>query len=228
MTPEILRTSSFAADAAKFIAAAAEPSIAERGLFRLSLCGGNTPRPVYAELAKLALPWDKVQITFGDERCVPPDDAQSNYRMARESLLSAVPIPAGNVFRMRGEIDPEVAADEYERKLGSVAARFNEIRYVHDLLLLGIGDDGHTASLFPGTAALAETGRNVVANFVPKLAAQRITFTFPLINAARHVCFLVNDPKKEPIIQINLSGTSPYPSGRVAPANGKLTWFLGE
>jgi len=212
MNTEIIRTSSFVADAVKFIVDAAQAAISERGVFRLSLCGGNTPRAIYAELAKQPLAWDKFQITFGDERCVPPDDAQSNYRMAREAWLGQVAIPEGNVFRMKGELDPAAAAEEYERKLAAVAQRFNEERYVHDLLLLGMGDDGHTASLFPETEALAEANRNVVANFVPKFNTHRITFTFPLINAARHVCFLVNDPKKEPIVQTVLSKSGGYPS----------------
>lgn len=227
MKPEIIRSPAFAADAVELIALEAREAIARYGLFRLSLCGGNTPRPVYAGLAATELPWSKVQITFSDERCVPPDDAQSNYRMAREALLDAVPLPEGSVFRMRGESDPVAAAEEYERKLASVAARFHEPRYVHDLLLLGLGDDGHTASLFPGTAALEETKRNVSANFVPKLNSNRITFTFPLVNAARHVCFLVNDPRKEPIIEAVLAGGSAYPAGRVAPESGRLTWLLG-
>ena len=228
MKPEIIRTSDFTGDAVKLITAAAGQAISERGLFRLSLCGANTPRPVYSALSEVALPWEAVQITFGDERCVPPDNDQSNYRMARETLLSQVPIPPENVFRMLGEIEPAADADEYETKLAEVAGRFGEPRYAHDLLLLGIGDDGHTASLFPGSAALAETERNVVANFAPKLNAHRITFTFPLINAARHVCFLVNDPKKEPIIEAILRGNSGYPAEQVKPASGRLTWVIGE
>ncbi len=228
MSTEIIRSSSFAADAARLIADAAREAIAARGLFRLSLCGGNTPRAVYAELAKIGLPWEKVQITFGDERCVPPEDSQSNYRMARESLLGVVPIPEGNVFRMRGELEPAAAAEDYERKLSAVADRLGETRYIHDLLLLGMGDDGHTASLFPGTAALEETERSVVANFVPKFDTHRITFTFPLINAARHVCFLVNDPKKEPIVQAVLEKSGGYPTERVAPESGRITWLLGS
>jgi len=227
MNAEIIRTPSFAADAARHIADAAREAIGARGLFRLSLCGGNTPRAVYAELAKLGLEWEKVQITFGDERCVPPDDVQSNYRMAKDALLGLVPIPEGNVFRMRGELEPAAAAEEYERKLAAVADRMGETRYIHDLLLLGMGDDGHTASLFPGTAALAETARNVVANYVPKFDSYRITFTFPLINAARQVCFLVNDPKKEPIVQAVLEKSGGYPSEQVAPESGRLVWILG-
>ena len=228
MYPEIIRTRAFVADSVKLITVAAEVAIAERGLFRLALCGGNTPKPVFALLAEANLPWSKVQITFGDERCVPPDDAQSNYRMAHEAFLSKVPLPEGNVFRMRGELEPAAAAEEYERKLASVASRFNEARYAHDLLLLGMGDDGHTASLFPETEALGETERNVVSNFVPKVGMHRITFTFPLINAARHVAFLVNDPKKEPVIQTVLAKSGGYPSEQVAPTSGKLTWVLGE
>lgn len=228
MSAEIIRTSSFVAEAVKFIVGSAQSAIADRGFFRLSLCGGNTPRPIYSELAKQDLPWDKFQVTFGDERCVPPDNEQSNYRMAHEAWLGHVSIPEGNVFRMRGEIEPAAAADEYERKLAAVAARFNERRYVHDLILLGMGDDGHTASLFPGTEALLETERNVVANFVPKFNTHRITFTFPLINAARHVCFLVNDPKKEPVVQTVLAKSGGYPSERIAPDNGRLSWLLGE
>jgi len=228
MTPEVIRTSSFVADAVKLIAAEAQAAITARGLFRLSLCGGNTPRPVYAALSEAPILWSKVLITFGDERCVPPDDAQSNYRMAREALLDPALVPASNVLRMRGELDPEEAAREYEQRLAEVASEFGEPRFAHDLLLLGMGDDGHTASLFPGTPALEETRRNVVANFVPKLNAHRITFTLPLINAARRVCFLVNDPKKEPIITEVLRGDTEYPAERVAPAPGTLTWLLGD
>ena len=228
MKTEIIRTPAFVAEAVRLITAAAVDAIAQRGLFRLSLCGANTPRPVYSALAEAPLEWGSVQITFGDERCVPPESDQSNYRMAHETLLSGVPIPVENVFRMRGEIDPDQAAAEYERKLAEVAARFGEPRYVHDVLLLGIGDDGHTASLFPGTSALQETRRNVVSNFNPALNSHRITFTFPLINAARHVCFLVNDPKKEPIIQAVLRGNSGYPAENVRPEQGALTWLIGD
>lgn len=228
MTPEVIRSSQFVADAVDLIVQEGRKAIEERGLFRLALCGGSTPKAVYAALAKTDLPWNKVQITFGDERCVPPEDAQSNYRMARESLLDAAGIPEGNVFRMKGELEPAAAAQEYESRLAAVASRFGEERYQHDLLLLGMGDDGHTASLFPETAALAEKERSIVANHVPKLNADRITFTFPLINAARHVCFLVNDPKKEPVVQEVLGKSGQHPSESVSPTSGRLTWLLGD
>ncbi len=229
MKTRIIKTDTFIGDAVAIIHDCALEAIAGRGIFRLSLCGGNTPRPIYAELAKLYpdLPWEKVQVTFGDERCVPPDDAQSNYKMAKSSLFDAVNFPEGNIFRIRGEIDPEAASREYEQKLAQVAARFGEERYSHDLLLLGLGEDGHTASLFPGSPSLQETVRNVIPTIGPKPPPQRITFTLPLINAARHVCFLVNDPAKNEIIQQATSGNLSLPSAHVKPASGRLTWLLG-
>jgi len=227
--PTVVHAPDFALYAARFIVEEAHSAIADRGVFRLGLSGGNTPRPVHEVLAATDdLPWEKIQITFGDERCVPPDVADSNYRMARESLLDRVRIPAGNVFRIRGEIDPEAAAQEYEAQLSAFAARFGEARYRHDLLILGLGEDGHTASLFPGSPALLEAVRNVVPNKGPKPPPQRITMTFPLINASRHVVFLVNDAGKQPVIDEILAGSSSYPAANVRPAEGKLTWLLGH
>ena len=205
MTPEIHTLQSFVTDAASLILDSARQAIAERGIFRIALSGGRTPAPVYQQWAATAgdLPWDRVQVTFGDERCVPPDDEQSNYLMARHALLDTVPIPPGNIFRIQGELPPEEAAAEYDARLAQLASRFGEPRYRHDLLLLGMGPDGHTASLFPGTEALAEQTRNVVHNFVPKFDTYRITFTYPLINAARHVCFMVEGDDKKPIVDAN-------------------------
>ncbi len=225
--PKIIRSTDFINDAVAIILDAAHEAVAARGIFRLGLCGGNTPRPIFAELAKHELPWEKVQVTFGDERCVPQDDAQSNFKMAKESLFDAAKIPTGNIFRIRGEIEPQTAALEYEQKLAQVAARFGEPRYAHDLLLLGLGEDGHTASLFPGSPALAETQRNVIPAIGPKPPPQRITMTFPLINAARHICFLVNDPAKEGVINEVIGGKSKFPAAQVRPANGSVTWLLG-
>ncbi len=228
MSPRIVRPADFAAEAARFILAHAHAAIAARGLFRLALSGGNTPRAVHAELARLGadLAWNRVQITFGDERCVPPDHADSNYRMARESLLDAVAIPSGNVFRIRGEIAPAIAAQEYEEKLAAVAARCGEPRYVHDLVLLGLGEDGHTASLFPGSPALEETVHNVIPATGPKPPPQRITMTFPLLNAARHACFLVTGAGKHALVEEIAAGGSAYPAGRVRAA--AVTWIVGS
>src|SRR5213080_3855361 len=193
MDRHVIRTKNFAVDAAQFILDRAYQALGERNEFRIALSGGNTPVPVYTRLAAIGhdLPWERILITFGDERCVPPDDPQSNFHMARETLFVPAGVPEESIMRMRGETDPQVAAREYEDYLDAIATQCGEFIYRHDLILLGLGDDGHTASLFPGTTGLEERKRTVIANFVPKLNGWRLTFTFPLINQARHVCFLV-------------------------------------
>jgi 6-phosphogluconolactonase len=230
MSRQVLRTKNFVTDAAGFIFDLGRQALAERNEFRIALSGGNTPRPVYAKLAEMArdFPWAKSLITFGDERCVPPEDEQSNYRMARENLLIPAHIPDSSVLRLRGEIEPRTAADEYQEKLDQLAKDRGEQIYRHDLLLLGLGDDGHTASLFPGTAALQETSRRVIANFVPKLDSWRLTFTYPLINNARQVCFLVNASKHAELVERVLEGDQELPASRVQPISGNLTWILGQ
>jgi 6-phosphogluconolactonase len=227
---EVIRSKNFVPDAAEFILQHARVALAERGQFRIALSGGNTPRPVYTELARIGrdLPWDRVFFTFGDERCVPPEDEQSNLRMARESLFVPAAVPEKSIARMRGEIDPQIAAQEYQDGLDLRAAQRGEMIYRHDLILLGIGDDGHTASLFPGTAALQEKTRRVVANFVPKLNVWRITFTFPLIGQARHICFLANANKNRELLEKVLGGDRQYPAAQVEAIDGGLTWILGE
>ena len=230
MKRDVVRSRNFVHDAAVFILEHARKAIAERGQFRIALAGGNTPRPVYTELARIArdLPWHQVYFTFGDERCVPPTDPQSNFRMARESLFVLARVPEKSVARMRGEIEPELAAQEYQGGLELLATRSGETSYRHDLILLGVGDDGHTASLFPGTAALGEQTRKVVANYVPKFESWRITFTFPLIAQSRHVFFLANANKNPALLEEILAGDQQYPAARVAPTDGDLTWFLAE
>ena len=226
---EIIRSANFAADAADFIVAHAHKALGERNEFRIALSGGNTPRPVYAQLATVArdLPWKLFRITFGDERCVPPDDPQSNFRMARETLFVPAAVPEKSIMRMRGEIDPQIAAQEYEEQLDVLATQRGEPIYRHDLILLGLGDDGHTASLFPGTAGVEETTRRVIANFVPKFNSWRLTFTFPLINHARHICFLVDATKHKELIERVIAGDPTFPASRVNPSAGGLTWILG-
>ncbi|HSV62501.1 MAG TPA: 6-phosphogluconolactonase [Chthoniobacterales bacterium] len=230
MKRDVVRSQNFVHDAAEFILRHAREAMAERDQFRIALSGGNTPRPVYTEFARIGrdLPWDRVHFTFGDERCVPPDDPQSNFRMARESLFVLAAVPEKSIARMRGEIDPQIAAQEYQDGLDLFATQRGEMIYRHDLILLGVGDDGHTASLFPGTAALEETSRKVVANFVPKFNTWRLTFTYPLINQARHVCFLANANKNAALLEEILGGDQQFPAARVAPMNGGLTWILGE
>ncbi|MEO7319599.1 MAG: 6-phosphogluconolactonase [Chthoniobacteraceae bacterium] len=225
MTSQIIPLRYFAHEAAEWIAGIAREAIAERGLFRVALAGGETPRAVHEALAGKKVDWSHVQVTFGDERCVPPEDADSNYRMAKESLFDRVSIPDGNVFRIRGEIAPEEAAREYENKLAAVAARFGETRYVHDLVLLGMGPDGHTASLFPGSLALDETVRNIIPATGSKPPPQRITMTFPLLNAARKVCFLVKSAEKLPLVEQIVAGDETLPAGRVRSRS--VTWLVG-
>ena len=227
---EIIRSANFAADAADFIVAHAHKALGERNEFRIALSGGNTPRPVYAQLATVArdLPWELFRITFSDERCVPPDDPQSNFRMARETLFVPAAVPEKSIMRMRGEIDPQIAAQEYEEQLDVLATQRGEPIYRHDLILLGLGEDGHTASLFPGTAGVEETTRRVIANFVPKFNSWRLTFTFPLINHARHIYFLVDATKHKDLIERVIDGDPSFPASRVNPSAGGLTWILGQ
>jgi 6-phosphogluconolactonase len=230
MKRDVVRSQNFVHDAAEFILRHAKAALAERQEFRVALSGGNTPRPVYTEFARIGrdIPWDRVHFTFGDERCVPPDDPQSNFRMARESLFVPGAVPEKSVARIRGEIDPQIAAQEYQDGLDLLATQRGETSYRHDLILLGVGDDGHTASLFPETAALDEKVQKVVANFVPKFGSWRITFTYPLINQARHVCFLANANKNSSLLAKILEGDQQFPAARVAPVNGDLTWILAE
>ena len=252
---QVIRTNNFVTNAANFILEQARKAIGERNEFRIALSGGNTPRPVYSRIATNGhdFPWDSACITFGDERCVAPDDPESNFRMARETLLVPARIPETSVLRMRGEIDPKIAAEEYQGHLvGQImhavhdeiepqiaaqeyqdhvdllATQRGEPIYRHDLILLGLGDDGHTASLFPGTAAVQETLRRVVANFVPKLSAWRLTLTFRLINAARHICFLIGAGKNLQLIDRVLEGDRQFPAARVNPSAGKVTWIIAE
>jgi 6-phosphogluconolactonase len=228
--PTVISTKNFVADAAALILERARKAIAERNEFRIALSGGNTPAPVYARIAAEArdFPWKRVRFTFGDERCVPPDEPQSNFRMARENLFVPAGVPEKSIMRMRGEIDPPTAAQEYEDRLNAIATNSGESIYQHDLILLGLGDDGHTASLFPGTAALDEKTRRVVANFVPKLNAWRLTFTFRLINHSRHILFLVGALKSPPLIERVLAGDQQFPAARVNSSIRDVTWMIAE
>ena len=230
MGRQVIRTDNFAVDAANFILSQAHDALDDRDEFRIALSGGNTPIPIYTRLAVIGrdLPWELTRITFGDERCVPPNDRQSNFKMAWETLLMPAAVPETSVLRMRGEIDPQIAAQEYQDQLELLAAQRGESTYRHDLILLGLGDDGHTASLFPGTAALDETSRGVVANFVPKLEAWRLTFTLSLINHARHVCFLVGAAKSPDLIESILAGNPQFPASGVNPSEGDVTWIIGD
>ena len=223
------------AAAGHFIILAAE-AIAARGLFSVALSGGSTPRATYALLSteelSARLDWSRVHVFWGDERCVPPDHPDSNYRMAREALLDHVPLPVGNVHRIRSEINPEEAAADYERTLHDFFARHPEGPIPRfDLILLGMGEDGHTASLFPGTAVLCEQTRWVVAHYVDTLCAWRITLTPVVINAAAQVTFIVSGAGKADRLRQVLAGPhrpDALPAQIVRPTDGRLLWLVRE
>lgn len=219
--------------AADQVVHAATLAISQRGRFTIALSGGSTPRSMFtliAANASSALPWERVFFFWSDERHVPPQDAESNFRMAQESLLSKLPIPPANIFRIPAENpDASAAAEMYEQTLRKFFALQPGEFPRFDLILLGMGPDGHTASLFPETAALQEKSRLVVANRVEKLGTDRITFTLPVLNAARCVAFLVSGTDKAAVLREVLEGSAPgekYPSKLVHPNDGKLIWFV--
>jgi 6-phosphogluconolactonase len=205
-------------------------SMKERGGFSLALAGGSTPKALYQYLAESEdFHWDKWHIFFGDERTVPPDDEDSNYHMASETLLSKVPIPENQVHRMQGELDPTVAAEAYEQVLKDVFGGDSFPRL--DLILLGMGDDGHTASLFPHTAAIHESKKWVVAHYVEKLDTWRITLTPPVLNNARHIIFMVTGDKKADRLNQVLNGDyqpDTLPSQIIKPEHGQLLWYTDQ
>jgi len=228
----VLPSAAALADAAagRFVAAAGD-AISSRGQFIVALSGGSTPRDTYRQLATEALvsrvTWSRVQVLWGDERCVPPDHAESNYRMARETLLDRVPVPAANVHRIHGEDDPATAAGVYEATLRALLRTPAGARI--DLVLLGLGEDGHTASLFPGSAAVHEQTRWVMAARAAAAWMWRITLTPAVINAAAEVLFLVSGGAKAGILRRVLEGPrrpEELPAQAIAPSNGRVRWFV--
>lgn len=222
------------ADAAELARAAAAEVLqagaaarAQRRDFGIALAGGGTPRATYEELARHGrTPFRHWRVFFGDERCVPPEHPDSNYGTARRALLEPAGIPEPRIHRMHGEAAPAAAAAQYEREI-AVAFRGAPPRF--DLILLGLGADGHTASLFPGTSALEERQRWVRENWVEPLAAWRITMTLPLLNLARRVVFLVAGADKAPALRAVLQpnpAAPRLPAARVAPPAGQVLWLV--
>jgi len=226
----------FAGPAELFHAAAEEfvrtgqAAIQQNGLFSVALSGGSTPRALYSLLAGeyAGFDWAHTCLFFGDERHVPPDHPESNYRMVDEALLSKIRIPAANVFRVHAEMpDASACAAEYEARLRNffhlAPGQFPQF----DLVLLGLGTDGHTASLFPGSAGLQEQSRLVIANWVEKFQTHRISVTFPVLNQASDVMFLVSGPDKASIVRQIVDGKAspPFPAQDVQP-QGRLLWML--
>ncbi len=216
------------AAAAQFVDAA-QAAINLNRRFSVALSGGETPRPMYRLLATPEfagrIDWGHVHLFWSDERCVPPDHAHSNYQMAWETLIDHVPISMDNVHRILGEHDPIVAAETYEQEL---KGHFKSALPRFDLILLGLGEDGHTASIFPGWTAADESKRLAVAVQHPKTNQWRVTLTLPTINAAANVVFLVTGPAKANALRIARSGLSApaeFPASAVDPTTGTLRWF---
>jgi 6-phosphogluconolactonase len=230
-------SSALAQAAAQHFADRVSQSVAKRSRARIAISGGSTPKATFALLADPAgpyaasIPWDKIDLFWVDERSVGPDDKDSNYRMTQEALLSKVPLKPEQVHRMEGELDPEEAAAKYEsvirrefRLEGAEAPRF-------DVVWLGMGDDGHTASLFPHTEGLHELGRIVIANHVPQKDTWRITLTQTVINEANDVVFLIGgDAKADPLERVLYGEYDPetLPSQLIQPRNGSLTMLLDQ
>jgi len=205
-------------------------AIAKNGRFTVALSGGSTPRGLYSLIAKdhANFAWNKTSLFFGDERHVPPDHPDSNYRMVNEALLSKVPIPAGNVYRVLAENpNAAAAAADYEEKVRGFfklqPGKFPRF----DLVLLGLGPDGHTASLFPDSDGLKEQSRLVIANWVEKFRTHRITFTFPVLNHATDVMFLAAGADKADMLKqvLESTNTPPFPAQQINP-KGRLVWML--
>jgi len=218
--------------AAEHFAALAQEAIINHGNFSVALAGGSTPRATYEILSTIEfaqkINWELVHVFWGDERLVPPDHQDSNYRMAYEAMLKVVPIPQENIHRVYGELKPHDAARNYAEAIGDF---FDPRSASFDLILLGMGDDGHTASIFPETDAVFEESLNVLAHHIDKLESWRVTFTPRLINAAQNVTFLVSGERKARRLRQVLVG--PYqpeilPSQVVRPSKGKLRWLVDE
>ncbi|HLW86134.1 MAG TPA: 6-phosphogluconolactonase [Candidatus Sulfotelmatobacter sp.] len=220
--------------AAEEVVRATNEAVTHRGRFTIALSGGSTPKSLYnllATNARATLPWDRMFFFWSDERHVPPTDPDSNYRMANEAMLAKIPVAAANIFRVPAENpDADAAAQAYEQTM----QKFFELKPGEfprfDLILLGLGPDGHTASLFPETAGLNEKSRLVIANWVEKFKTSRITFTSPVLNAARNVAFLVSGTDKAPalhaVLEDEAAPANRYPAKLVRPSDGKLAWFV--
>ncbi len=207
----------------------ARAAIAERGTFYVALAGGTTPRAANLLLAQQpragAVDWKRVHVYFGDERCVPPEDDESNYKMACDTLLSRVPIPEQNIHRIKGEMEPLAAARAYAAELVETMGDLPQF----DLMLLGMGADGHTASLFPGTDPLVDNEHLVRAVYVEKLQTYRITVTPLVINSARHVLIATEGlPKAPALYAVRIGPYDPieHPVQIVAPVHGRLSWYV--
>ncbi len=226
---------SFAAGAAQYYADRLAEAGREQSHVRAAFSGGHTPKPVFELLAdpnhgyRAEVPWEKLQFFFVDERTVAPTDPDSNYGMTRAALLAKVPIEDSQVFRIQGELDPEEAAAKYESAIRNSFRLEGAEMPQFDVISLGMGDDGHTASLFPHSEAIHALGRVMVANHVPQKNTWRLTLTWPVINNAHDVSFLIEGEAKADVLgRVLLSDYDPerLPSQLIRPSSGKLTMLL--
>src|SRR5271163_3820695 len=217
--------------AARFFCDHAVAAVKARGLARIAISGGSTPKRMFELLADptkpflAEVPWEQLHLFWVDERCVPPTDPESNYRMTSETMLQHVPLPTARVYRMEGELQPEVAAARYESRIRNAFKLEGAETPTFDLILLGMGPDGHTASLFPHTEGLHEMSRIVIPNHVPQKDAWRVTLTWPVITQGREVAFLIEGKEKTEMVKQVFTG--PYdpettPAQLIRPASGKL------
>ena len=229
--PEVNEVTRAAAELfSKTVAAA----VHARGQARVAISGGSTPKSVFALLAREyvdKIAWEQVQLFWVDERCVPPTDADSNFGMTKAAMLDKVPLPAANVHRMEGELDPEEAAARYEAEIRNTLRLEGAETPTFDLVLLGLGPDGHTASLFPHTEGLHELARICLANHVPQKDTWRLTLTWPVITQGREVVFLIEGREKAAVLKTVFTGAyepEQYPAQLIRPASGRLTLLLDQ
>ena len=217
---------------AEMFAANIAEAVRARGQARVAISGGSTPKAVFELLAREyvdKVAWGNVQLFWVDERCVPPTDAESNFGMTKAAMLDKVPLPAANVHRMEGELEPEEAAARYEAEIRNTLRLEGAETPTFDLILLGLGPDGHTASLFPHTEGLHELARICLANHVPQKDTWRLTLTWPVITQGREVVFLVEGEEKAGVLNTVFTGAydpEQYPAQLIRPANGRLTLLL--
>lgn len=218
--------------AAELFVAKAVAAVSARGVARIAISGGSTPKALFALLAseyRERVPWGQLQLFWVDERCVPPDDSESNFGVTKTAMLDKVPLPETNIHRMEGELDPEEAASRYESEVRNAFKLEGAETPTFDLVLLGLGPDGHTASLFPHTAGLDEMARICIANHVPQKDTWRLTLTWPVIVAGREVAFLLEGAEKAAMVRAVWTGAydpETYPAQLIRPSSGRLTLLL--
>jgi 6-phosphogluconolactonase len=224
-----------AAAAAQLFATCAMHAVRTRGTARIAISGGSTPKAMFQLLAEPTqpylndIPWAQLQLFWVDERCVPPDNDESNYKMTHQAMLSKVPLPEANIHRMEGELDPEEAASRYESEIRNTFKLEGAETPTFDLILLGLGPDGHTASLFPHTEGLNEMARIAIANHVPQKDTWRMTLTWPVIAQGREVAFLIEGKEKTEMVRTVFTGAydpETYPAQLIRPSNGQLKLLL--